>query len=57
MAVTAPVAGFTDAAAGVPLVHVPPVLPLLLNMTVAPAHTDEEPLIVPGFGRGLTVTS
>ena len=54
--VTIPVRRSTDAEAGLPLVHVPPGFPLLLNVIVAPTHTVVRPLMVPAFRLGLTVT-
>lgn len=53
--VTAPVTASTVATAVLLLLQVPPPLPLLINVVPAPAHTEEAPLIVPGFGRGLIV--
>jgi hypothetical protein len=53
--VTAPVTAFTVATDGVRLFQVPPLLPLLVNVVADPAQTVVGPLIVPEFGRGLTV--
>ena len=36
--------------------HEPP-LPDVLNVVFEPAHTDDEPLMVPALGNGLTVTA
>ena len=56
MPVTRPVPGSTDAIAGVLLVQVPPVTPLVLNWVVAPAHmTEDKPVMVPALGLGLMV--
>ncbi len=46
-------AGLTVATAGVPLLHVPPMAPLLLIMMVEPAHTEDAPFIVPALGSVL----
>ena len=54
-AVTRPEAGFTVATDGSELDHVPPVLPLLLYVAVAPIHKGLAPLIVPANTSGLTV--
>lgn len=56
LAVTNPVAGFTDATEGVLLDHVPPASPLVLSWAVKPGHSVEKPLMVPEFALGLTVT-
>jgi hypothetical protein len=37
------------------LLHVPPPMPL--SVVVAPAHTIGVPVMVPAFGRELTVTT
>ncbi len=54
--VTTPLAEFTVAAAGLLLLHEPPVEPLLVNVVDKPAHTDDAPLNIPAFGTGFTVT-
>ncbi len=53
-AVTTPDAEFTDAAAGLLLLQVPPV-PVLVNVVDKPAHTVAAPLTTPAFGSALTV--
>lgn len=53
---TTPVAEFTEAAAGLLLLQIPPVVPLLVNVTDKPAHTAEAPFTTPAFGTGFTVT-
>ena len=53
--VTRPVAAFTDAAAGLLLLQVPPPEPLLVNGVDKPAHTVEAPLTVPAFAIAFTV--
>ena len=53
--VTPPVAD-TEALAALPLLQVPPV-PVVVNRLVLPIQTDGLPLMVPGLGNGLTVTS
>ena len=55
-AVTTPLAALTVATAGLLLLHVPPTLPLLVNVVDKPAHTVVAPLIVPALARGFTVT-
>ena len=54
MPVTAPVEASTVATPVEPLLHVPPLLPLLLKLIIALTQTDEAPLIVPALGSGLT---
>ena len=54
--VTSPVIEFTVAAAVLLLLQLPPPVPLLANMAVAPAHNAEAPLTVPALGRFPTVT-
>ena len=54
--VTTPVDEFTVAPAGLPLLQVPPILPLVLKLMVEPTHTVEGPLMVPALRTGLTVT-
>lgn len=39
------------------LLHVPPPVPLAARAVVAPVHTDNVPLIVPGVANGLMVTT
>ncbi len=53
--VTTPVVELTDATAGLLLLQVPLIVPLLVNAVVAPTHTVGEPLTIPGFGRGFIV--
>ena len=53
--VTTPVPEFTVATAVLLLLQLPPVLPLLVKVVVAPVHMVEEPLTVPASGRGLMV--
>ena len=55
--VTTPVAGLTVAVAVLLLLQLPPALPLLDNVVVEPMHTDDEPLTVPAFNTGFTVTA
>lgn len=55
--VTSPVVAFTVAAAVLLLLHVPPPVPLLVNMAVLPAHNMFVPLTVPAAGRLPTVTT
>jgi hypothetical protein len=39
------------------LLHVPPLMPpVVLSDVVRPAHTSDEPVMVPAFGRAFTVT-
>lgn len=54
-AVTKPVDGFTEATAGFELVQVPPLLPVLLYVVVAPIQSGEVPLMVPAVTSGFTV--
>ena len=51
-----PDAAFTDATAGLLLLQVPPVLPVLLSTVDRPVHIDPAPFMVPGLATGLTVT-
>ena len=53
--VTTPVFGSTDAIRGALLLQVPPLFPLAVKLSVAPAHTELPPLIVPAFSTGFTV--
>lgn len=53
--VTTPVAEFTVAIPVLPLLQVPPVVPVLVNGVIEPAHTAGEPLTMPGFGSGFIV--
>ena len=53
-AVTKP-APFTDATSGFVLLHVPPAVPLLLYVAVAPIHNGDVPVTVPAVTFGLTV--
>jgi hypothetical protein len=55
--VTTPVVEFTVAAAGLLLLQLPPLIPLLVNVVDKPAHTDGPPLMVPAFAIAFTVTS
>lgn len=55
--VTSPVTAFTVAAAVLLLLQLPPPVPLLANIAVAPAHNAEAPLTVPALGRLPTVTT
>jgi hypothetical protein len=55
-AVTKPVTGFTVATRLLLLLQVPPVVPLLVNVVIEPAHSAAEPLTVPAFARALMVT-
>ena len=55
--VTTPVDPFTVAAAVLLLLHVPPVLPLLVNGVDKPAQTDVAPLTVPALAIAFTVTN
>ena len=54
-AVTAPVEAFTDATAGLLLLHDPPALPLLVYVAVAPIQSGDVPLTVPALAFGLNV--
>ena len=56
IAVTTPLAELTDATKGLLLLHVPPTLPLLVNVVDKPAHTVVVPLIAPALASGFTVT-
>ena len=56
MAVTTPVVELTVAAAGLLLLQVPPLLPLLVNVADKPAHTEDAPLTEPAFATALTFT-
>ena len=42
-------------AAGEPLTHVPPVVPLLVNKMAEPTQTFVGPVITPAFPAGFTV--
>lgn len=53
--VTTPVFTSTDATAGLLLLQVPPLRPLLVNVAVAPTQTVGAPLTLPPFGSGSTV--
>jgi hypothetical protein len=53
--VTIPVVGLTVAIAVLALLHVPPVLPELVNGVVAFTQTEVAPPTMPGFGSGLIV--
>ena len=53
--VTTPDEAFTDATAGLLLLQVPPLAPLLAKVVDRPAHTVDAPEITPAFGNGLTV--
>ena len=55
--VTTPVIAFTDAAAGLLLLQLPPLVPLLVNVAFKPVHADGAPLTVPAFATGFTVIS
>ena len=55
-AVITPVDELTVATAVVPDVHVPPVLPLLVNVVVPLGQMACVPLIVPALGAAVTVT-
>lgn len=54
--VTTPVVAFTVAAAVLLLLQAPPPVPLLVKMSVEPAHNIAAPLTVPALGREPTVT-
>ena len=56
MAVTTPVVELTVAAAGLLLLQVPPLLPVLVNVVDRPAHTVAAPFTEPAFATALTVT-
>ena len=51
--VTRPELAFTVATDVLLLLHVPPEVPLLVNVVVEPLHTDVEPLIVPALAPEL----
>ncbi len=53
---TKPDVGFTDATAGLVLLHVPPASPVLLYVAVPPIQSGEVPLTVPALTLGSTVT-
>ena len=53
---TTPVVGLTVATPGVPLLHVPPILPSELRLMLDPVHTVVGPVIRPATGVGLIVT-
>jgi hypothetical protein len=53
--VTTP-ADVTVAIAGAKLPHTPPGVPEVVNVTWAALHTLSNPVIIPAFGNGLTVT-
>lgn len=55
--VTTPVVEFTDAAAALLLLQVPPLIPLVVNVVDKPLHTDDAPLIEPAFATAFTLTS
>lgn len=55
MAVTAPVALFMVAMAGLLLAHVPPLV-VSVRVLPVPLHMVKEPVIVPALGGLLTVT-
>lgn len=40
-------------APGLLLLHVPPVVPVVMNRLAVPAHIADEPIIVPGFAPAL----
>ena len=54
-AVTAPVEAFTDATAGLLLLHDPPASPVLLYVADWPIQSGDVPLTVPALAFGLTV--
>ena len=54
--ITTPVVAFTEATAGLLLLHVPPMLPLLVKLADKPAQILAAPVIVPETASGLTVT-
>ena len=55
--VTRPVDAFTEAMAGLLLLQLPvPADPVLVNDVDKPTHTVDDPLTVPAFGAGFTVT-
>ena len=53
-AVTTPVVKPTEATDGALLIHVPPGVPLLVKVGVAPIQSGEVPEIVPASAFGLT---
>lgn len=53
--VTTPVVEFTVTTKLLLLLQLPPLIPLLVNVTTEPAHTEDEPLMVPAFGSALMV--
>ena len=53
---TLPVVAFTVASEVLLLLHVPPVVSVVVNVVSLLTHKVVEPLIVPGFANGLTVT-
>ena len=53
-AVTTPVVKPTEATDGALLIHVPPGVPLLVKVGVAPIQSGEVPEIVPAVTFGLT---
>ena len=55
--VTTPVDAFTVATAVLLLLHVPPLIPVLVNGVDKPVQTDAAPLKVPAFATGFTVTA
>ena len=55
-AVTSPVAAFTVATEVLLLLHVPPVVPFVLRVVLAPAQSTAVPVIVPALTFALTVT-
>lgn len=54
--VTIPVFGLTVAMEVLPLLHVPPVLPVVFRVVEVPAQIFAVPEITPAFPPGLTVT-
>jgi hypothetical protein len=55
MPLTTPVAEPTVPIAAFVLLHTPPLVPLVVNVVVAPTHTVAVPLIMPGVASGFTV--
>ena len=53
--VTRPLAAFTDATAGTVLLQLPPAVPLLVYVAVAPIQSGDVPLTAPAVTFGLTV--
>ena len=45
---------FTVAVLVLLLLHVPPDVPFVVNVIVDPAHTDDDPLIVPALDAAVT---